>query len=175
MTYRRTAHKLRHICNLHIKETGIYQKRAKGMKNWKITYSVILSVFFSNKTNLILGFISPLRKFISHSHTFSLLDFVSYIYISQRTESLILNPCVFICLFFANIECFEIHLCLFWYSSVYFSRSNIWIYKGTVQIYTQIWCKYRICQMWTNLHEFVIPSATSGYFQNSDFRSKFYQ
>ena len=48
------AHKLRHMCNLHIKETEIFQKRSKG-----ITYSVILSVL-SNKTNLILGFSSPL-------------------------------------------------------------------------------------------------------------------
>ena len=33
-------HKLRHICNLHIKETEISLKRSKGMKNWKIIYSV---------------------------------------------------------------------------------------------------------------------------------------
>ena len=46
---------LRHMCNLHIKETEISQKRSKRIKNWKITYSVILSVL-SNKTNLILGF-----------------------------------------------------------------------------------------------------------------------
>ena len=57
-------HKLRHMCNLHIKETEISRKRSKGIKNWKITYSVSLSVL-SNKTNLILGFSSPsttLRK-----------------------------------------------------------------------------------------------------------------
>ena len=48
-----------HMCNLHIKETEISQKRSKGIKNWKITYSVILNVL-SNKTNLILGFTSPL-------------------------------------------------------------------------------------------------------------------
>ena len=47
------------MCNLHIKETEISQKRSKGIKNLKITYSVILSVL-SNKTNLILGFSSPL-------------------------------------------------------------------------------------------------------------------
>ena len=35
-------------------------KKLKYLKNWKITYSVILSVL-SNKTNLILGFSSPLR------------------------------------------------------------------------------------------------------------------
>ena len=35
------------------------QKWSKGIKNWKITYSVILSVL-SNKTNLILGYSSPL-------------------------------------------------------------------------------------------------------------------
>ena len=52
-------HKLRHMCNLYIKETEISQKRSKGIKNWKITYSVILSVL-SNKTSLILGFSSPL-------------------------------------------------------------------------------------------------------------------
>ena len=52
-------YKLRHMCNLHIKETEISQKRSKGIKNWKITYSVILSVLL-NKTNLILGFSSPL-------------------------------------------------------------------------------------------------------------------
>ena len=51
-------HKLRHMCNLHIKETEISQKRSKGIKNRKITYSVILSVL-SNKTNLVSGF-SPL-------------------------------------------------------------------------------------------------------------------
>ena len=51
---------LRHMCNLHIKETEISQKRSKGIKNWKITYSVILSVL-SSKTNLILGFSSPLK------------------------------------------------------------------------------------------------------------------
>ena len=51
-----------HMCNLHMKETEISQKRSKGkIKNWKITYSVILSVL-SNKTNLILGFSSPLKK-----------------------------------------------------------------------------------------------------------------
>ena len=50
---------LRHMCNLHIKK--IYQKRSKGIKNWKITYSVILSVL-SNKTNLILGYSSPLTS-----------------------------------------------------------------------------------------------------------------
>ena len=49
---------LRHMCNLHIKET----ERSKRIKNWKITYSVILSVL-SNKTNLILGFSSPLSVF----------------------------------------------------------------------------------------------------------------
>ena len=57
-------HKLRHMCNLHIKETEISQKRSKGIKNWKITYSVILSVILSvlsNKTNLILGYSSPLN------------------------------------------------------------------------------------------------------------------
>ena len=48
---------LRHMCTLHIKETEISQKRSKGI-NWKITYSVILSVF-SYKTNLILEFSSP--------------------------------------------------------------------------------------------------------------------
>ena len=52
-------HVLRYMCNLHIKETKIFQKRGKGIKNWKITYSVVLSVL-SNKTNLILGFSSPL-------------------------------------------------------------------------------------------------------------------
>ena len=56
-------HVLRHMCNLHIKETEICQKRRKGIKNWKITYSVILSVL-SNKTNLILGFSSPLRTYV---------------------------------------------------------------------------------------------------------------
>ena len=34
--------------------------RTKGIRNWKISYSVILSVL-SNKTNLILGFSSPLK------------------------------------------------------------------------------------------------------------------
>ena len=53
-------HKLRHMRNLHIKEIEISQKRSKGIKNWKITYSVILSVL-SNKTNSILGFSSPLK------------------------------------------------------------------------------------------------------------------
>ena len=52
-------HVLRHMCNLHIKETEISQKRSNGIKNWKITYSVILSIL-SNKTNLILGYSSPL-------------------------------------------------------------------------------------------------------------------
>ena len=47
------------MCNF--KETEISQKRSKGIKNWKITYSVILSVL-SNKTNLILGLSSPLKK-----------------------------------------------------------------------------------------------------------------
>ena len=52
-------HKLRHMCNFHIKETEISQKRSKGIKNWKITYSFISSVL-SNKTNLILGGALPL-------------------------------------------------------------------------------------------------------------------
>ena len=47
------------MCNLLIKETEISQKRSNGIKNRKITDSVILSVL-SNKTNLILGFSSPL-------------------------------------------------------------------------------------------------------------------
>ena len=47
------------MCNVHIKETEISQKQSKGIKNLKITYSVILSVL-SNETNLILGFSSPL-------------------------------------------------------------------------------------------------------------------
>ena len=51
---------LRHMGNLHIIETEISQKRSKGIKNWKITYSVILSVL-PNKTNLILGFSSSLN------------------------------------------------------------------------------------------------------------------
>ena len=42
------------------KKTEISQKWSKGIKNWKITYSVILNVL-SNKTNLILGFTSPLK------------------------------------------------------------------------------------------------------------------
>ena len=50
-------HILRHTC-MCIKETKISQKRSKGIKNWKITYAVILSVL-SSKTNLILGFSSP--------------------------------------------------------------------------------------------------------------------
>ena len=54
---------LRHMCNLHIKETEISQKRSKGIKNWNMTYSVILSVL-SNKINLILGFSSPLMLVI---------------------------------------------------------------------------------------------------------------
>ena len=49
------------MCNLHIKETEISQKRSKGIKNCKVTYSVILSVL-SNETNLILGGSSPLIK-----------------------------------------------------------------------------------------------------------------
>ena len=51
---------LRHMYKLHIKETEISHKRSKGIKNWKITYSVVLSVI-SNKTNLILEFSSPLK------------------------------------------------------------------------------------------------------------------
>ena len=57
------AYKLRHMLfklrYLHIKETEISQKRSKGIKNWKITYSVILKSVLSNKTILILGFSSP--------------------------------------------------------------------------------------------------------------------
>ena len=44
-------HKLRHMCtDLHIKETEISQKRSKGIKNWKITYFVILSVLSNRQT-----------------------------------------------------------------------------------------------------------------------------
>ena len=50
------------ISYVHIKETEISQKRSMGIKNWKITYSVILNVL-SNNTNLILGFSSPLTIF----------------------------------------------------------------------------------------------------------------
>ena len=42
-----------------MKETEISEKSTKGIKNWKINYSAILSVP-SNKTNLILVFSSPL-------------------------------------------------------------------------------------------------------------------
>ena len=55
-TIRRIIH---HMCNLHLKETEISQKRSKGIKNWKITYSVL-----SNKTSLILGFSSPWTEFL---------------------------------------------------------------------------------------------------------------
>ena len=48
------------IC-ISFKETKISQKRSKGIKSWKKDYSVILSVL-SNKTNLILGFSSPLSR-----------------------------------------------------------------------------------------------------------------
>ena len=65
-------HKLRHMCNLHIKETEIPQKRSKGIKNWKMTYSAILSVL-SNKTNLILGFSSPLNTHFESSNCSLLL------------------------------------------------------------------------------------------------------
>ena len=34
-------HKLRHMCNLHIKETEISQKRSKGIKNWGFGGSVV--------------------------------------------------------------------------------------------------------------------------------------
>ena len=54
------ARKLRHMCNLHIWETEISQKRSKGI--WKIIYSVIFSVL-SNKSNFNLGFSSPLIGF----------------------------------------------------------------------------------------------------------------
>ena len=60
---------LRHMCNLHIKETEISKKRSKGIKSWKLTYSVILSVL-SNKTNLILGFSSPFKKYIKSKHSY---------------------------------------------------------------------------------------------------------
>ena len=64
---------LRHICViLHIKGTEISQKRSKGIKNWKITYSVILSVL-SNKTNLNLGFSSPLNSVLIYRHKFHLI------------------------------------------------------------------------------------------------------
>ena len=49
------------MCNLHSKETEISQKRSKGIKNWNITHSVILGVLW-NKTDLILGFSSPLSN-----------------------------------------------------------------------------------------------------------------
>ena len=65
------AHILRYMCNLHIKEAEISQKRSKGIKNWKITYSVILSVL-SNKTNLILGFSTRL---VFSTHIFTSLLF----------------------------------------------------------------------------------------------------
>ena len=51
------------MCDLHIKETEISQKRSKGIKNSKITYSVILSVL-SNKPNFILGFSSPFSVYM---------------------------------------------------------------------------------------------------------------
>ena len=57
-------HIVRYMCNLNIKETEICQKRSKGIKNWKITYSVILN-FLSNKGNLILGFSSTLKGVLS--------------------------------------------------------------------------------------------------------------
>ena len=39
-------HKLRHMCNLHIKETEISQKRSKGIKNWKMKCSEIFMDIF---------------------------------------------------------------------------------------------------------------------------------
>ena len=55
------------------KETEISQKRSKGIKNWKITYSVILSVL-SNKTNLILEFSSPSTIYMKKFFQFCLAD-----------------------------------------------------------------------------------------------------
>ena len=52
------------ICKEICKETEISQKRSKGIKHWKITYSLILSVL-SNKANLISGFSSLLNKKLS--------------------------------------------------------------------------------------------------------------
>ena len=63
------------MCNSHIKETEISQKRSKGIKNWKITYSVILSVL-SNKTNLILGYSSPLYHSNCFRHTHASIGFL---------------------------------------------------------------------------------------------------
>ena len=40
-------------CNLHIKETEISQKRSKGIKNWKTTYSVI--ILWQNNQTIYVG------------------------------------------------------------------------------------------------------------------------
>ena len=50
---------LRHMCNLHISKTK--QENKKREDDNLHLYSVILSVL-SNKTNLILGFSSPLKN-----------------------------------------------------------------------------------------------------------------
>ena len=63
------------MCNLHITKTEISQKRSKGIKNWKITYSVILSVL-SNKTNLILDFRVELVSCLLVELSFSCLFFL---------------------------------------------------------------------------------------------------
>ena len=62
-----------HTKHVHFFETEISQKWSKGIKNWKITYSVILNVL-SNKTNLILGFTSPLKQFILEWFSFFISD-----------------------------------------------------------------------------------------------------
>ena len=51
------------MCICISKKLKYLKNEARGIKNWKITYSVILSVL-SNKTNLILGFRSPQPVFI---------------------------------------------------------------------------------------------------------------
>ena len=72
---------LRHMCTLHIKETEISQKRSKGIKNWKITYSVILSVL-SNKTNLIF-----FLWFLQRSRRLEIRDWYKILFPSVITES----------------------------------------------------------------------------------------
>ena len=118
------------MCNLHIKETEISQKRSKGIKNWKITYSVILSVL-PNKTNLILGFSSPLttnscrsvrwdssqRSAVSSRSSRRLLDV-------GREESLKRGKCWFV-FFFPPPLNKQYHL---FYSSFFFFRFYFFLF-----------------------------------------------
>ena len=114
------------------------QKRSKGIKNWKITYSVILSVL-SNKTNLILGFSSPFIPTLWVTILSRTISFyIFHLHISNNFFFLLLLFGFFI--FIEEKNCFAAPLKLFRFSGNVLTPLCIYINCcWMLMIYSLIW------------------------------------